>query len=669
MLPAGPQEAGLLSPFPAEAWEQQVTDYDPSQIGIVDPELAATVTAQDIVDQVLERREESRRSREGQGLPYDWNRWEDLYYFRWRDPQKESWQSDLCVPEVYNRIRQTLALLRSSLSGPKRFFALLKERKIGEDDAVLRFIADWLELTLESSNYHQASFAVLEEALLLGSGCLKITLEDEIRSRPRVVQRPLYPDPQMAFMMQLQGMQTVAPEINAAPERRRKIMCRKVPLRRAYPDPWAGSSKEFGYFVEDSYAPEETLKERLAAGVYDSLEDLGEPERMREDGTGNPWESRDYQDSTRRRHLITEYTGNIYTRDGKIVAKNWIVTIGNDRALLRLRNNPVWSGRTRYVWCTPVPCEGRVWGRSTVEASAEFQEEMSDLINLMLDDARYSIIPTFAVNVNKAEEPFDATNIHPGKVWRGYSSDFLQKVPFASQLNNIWPLMQQLERLGDKSSPVTEWASGMPTARGRASATEATQKTNAAMGFIGDLAGELEMDYVEPALSTIFEYILQFGDDSGDPRLAELMQEWGGPPALQDDLYRYELLGKTPFKIQVKGISMLAQREQLVPRVMQTIGLMQQLMFPPWDIAPAVYLIIAAQGFSPEQFGLPPSAEDYAAYLQMQMQQQQLGGAAGVGGGVPMGAAPEPPPTGSGAPPSPDATMDQVQAQSAPMPG
>lgn len=654
-------EASLATPFPAEGWESHLRDIDPASVGIVRPDLLAEVSVRDVVDQVLERREESRRAREP--LEWDWRYFEDMYHFRWRDDSKESWQSDINVPEVYNRVRQTLSMLRSALVEPVRFFTLIKKRQIWSDDAILRFRADWLDLSLEQSRYIEAAFATLEEALLLGTSWLKITLEDEIRQGPRVETKPLYP-PEMAMQLAAMGMQTSAPQIVASPERRRKIMCRHVFARDAYPDPTAGSSGDPQWFYEEAYVARHIVEERKAAGVYDSLEDLGEPERKKEDSLGLPWQRRDFRETVLKQDLIGDYTGNIYTRKGDLVAKNVIATIGNNRALLRIRYNPVFSGKSRYVRCTPIPCEGRVWGRSIVEAAAEFQEEMSDLINLMLDDARYSIIPMFSLNVNKLEEPYDTGSASPGKMWRTYGPDAVTKMQLPSQINNVWPLLQQLERLGDKSSPVTEWSSGTPTARGRASATEATQKSSAAMSFIDDLAGEIERTFIEPGLELVDDYNMQFGDDMSDPRLEELMQEWGGPEAMRDEVYRYSTLS-APFKIQVRGISMLAQREQLVPRIMQTITLMQQLGFMPWDMVGPVYTIIAAQGFSPDQFGLPPSPEDYRMVMQ---QQAAMGGPMGGGGGVQTGGAPEPSTAPTG-PPSPDSTMKMVQANSPPLPG
>ena len=76
MTPYGPSalapEASFLTPFPSEQWEQYVQDVDPRQLGIVDLEAAQQLTARDIIDQVIQRRDESKRARDAYGLDDDW---------------------------------------------------------------------------------------------------------------------------------------------------------------------------------------------------------------------------------------------------------------------------------------------------------------------------------------------------------------------------------------------------------------------------------------------------------------------------------------------------------------------------------------------------------------------------------------------------------------------
>lgn len=499
-----------------------VDDFDPKHIGIVDLEGAMALSQKDIVTQILERREESRRAM-ASSMEWDWDYYEDMYYFTWRDPGKQSWQSDINVPEVFDRVRRALSELQGALVEPERFFEIESIGK-NSDDELLRFIRDWLAFAAQESNLIPSMLKMWEESLLLGSGCMKISLEDCIDRRPRMTQRQLYQDPQMAFMAQLQGMATTEDVIEASPRTRRKLTARHVPLRRTFADPACGNWEERGFFYEEGEVPEEDVRDRVESGMYDSMEDLGSPQKMRDDHYGARHRGMsDNRITNRRRHLVGEYTGNIYGKDGQIVARNWIASVGNDKALLRLRPNPTWSGSSRYIWSTPIPYEGRVWGRSMVEVAAEYQEEMSSIVNLMLDDIRYSIIPTFAVDTTKTTGPVDITSLEPGRMWTGRSSDFLTKINFTSQATNVFPVLQQLERYGDKASPVSEWGSGVPTARGRASASEANIKSQNSSAFMHNMAMRIEEQDVEPALNLLYEYIMQFWDDTHDPALSDLM--------------------------------------------------------------------------------------------------------------------------------------------------
>lgn len=671
-------DASLSSPFPSASWEQYVQDYDPAQIGIVDPEAAASFTNQDLISCVLERREESRRARAI--LEQDWDRYEAKYYL-WDEPSdKEDWQPDLIVPEVLTKIRTARSLLQGALGDPERFFTVVKLQSL-TDDHQIRFIRDWIHYTQRNAHLLDGLLDVWEEALLFGAGVLKITIEDEIKTTPRVEMRPIYPpEIQQAILMQAQmtGMPPpplMEPVVLARPEPRQRVSVRKVPLRHAYPDPAAPSGDFYQgkFFVEDMLVFEEDLHERLAAGVYDSLEDIGEPARMKESGVSETIRKSLTGDqlTSRRQHLVTEYTGNIYAADGRCVAKNWIVTVVNERAVVRARPNPMWSGKTRYVWSTPIPFPGRVWGRPLVEADVDIQDALSSLLNLMLMDVSYSVLGAFAVDENAVDPIEDLESIEPGRVYRG-RGDFIQKLNFPSNVNAAWPMMQFLQGIGDKSTAINEFVQGTPTSRGRPSATEVASKTQAGTAYMHNLARRLEENDVERSLELVYEYLLQFGGDTSEPALKDLIEAWGGPQALMDERSRLAILS-APHKIQVRGISMLLSREQTIARLKELLGVFAQLGIPPKNQLQIAYIFMSALGFSPEQLGFQPTWEEEQALQQWMMMQQMAGGGGGVGGGVGSlpGTAPESSLPGGAPPSSPDNRMLQMeqQAQASPMGG
>src|SRR5690606_3894593 len=157
--------------------------------------------------------------------------------------------------------------------------------------------------------------------------------------------------------------------------------------------------------------------------------------------------------------------------DGKIVAKNWRVTVVNERAIVRMFPNPLWWGETGYVWHTPIPYDGRIWGIPAIQTTAELQEHLSEILNLSIDDVKYTILGVWTLDeMNCEEPPEDMMNMEPGRVYRG-RGNFLNKPSFTTQANAAMPIFNQLKMIGAKSSRINEMVDGTPSSRGRPSAS------------------------------------------------------------------------------------------------------------------------------------------------------------------------------------------------------
>lgn len=613
-------EASIETPFPRAKWAEMVENGDPDKLGICHPERAKGMVEKDLVDLVSRARDESARHRKK--YENQWRSIEDCYYLHRRASDKKDWQSEILIPEVYNKIRVALSVLQGALGSATRMFDLVGVREI-VDDEQLRFISRWLEYTCRKSKLLDSILGVWEEAFLLGSGCLRISLEEGLEYRPAIVDVPLYQDPIEMQQAQMFGMPTSRPSIQALPAHSMEYRIERVPLWSLYPDPFSHNFYRGNYVVEELEVDESILEERVRIGIYDSIDDIGEPTHLPAESIGNSeYEKLNNTGGVRRRHLIQEYTGNIYDKTGHMVAKNWIITVANHRSVLRAGPNPLWSGRSRYVWSTPIPNEGSVWGRSLVEADASVQGEMEALLNLMLDDIKYAVLGAFQIDESLSDEPTDITSIEPGRTYRG-RGEFIRKLSFQTGVPQAWPVLNFLQQIGDKSTQISEFVDGSPSSRGRPSAAEVNSKTQAGQAYLSNLSKRLEENDVERAISLIYELMLQFGGDETDPELSALLENWRGPESFADPIERFRLLD-APFKIQVRGISSLMRREETVNRLMQLLQLSQQIGAPPPNQLEVLYVIISSLGFTPEQLGYPPtSAALQQQQLQMQMQQQQ----------------------------------------------
>ena len=663
-LPDDPRTGTLLNPFPEVPWAEQMEGGGSTDNGIIYPERAANVTNEEIVKQLADCKRESEQAR--RDLEPRWRWYEDLYYQRTNNPNKEDWQAQIAIPELWHRIRVAVSMLQGVLLDAPEWFTLEKVNHLG-DDQVIRFIKKWLDYTQEDAKLIPALLECWEEAFLLGTGCLAVDWEEKVESRPHIEQVPLYRTMQEAVMAQMQGLPTTRTQVVQTPAYRGHLRVRRVPLWRIFPDPYATKFEDCKYVIEEMEVDEEDLEAGVKAGIYDSIEDIGAPVRM---GADSPWaDNRDALKGTasrRRRHLLQEYTGNIYDDEGRCVAKNFCVTVVNERKIIRIGPNPLWSGRSRYVWSTPIPHKDRIWGVPLTESDATVQEEMTTLLNLMLDDVKYAVLGAFQVDESASDEPTDIEGIEPGKIYRG-RGEFIRKMMFNTNINQAWPVMNYLQGLGDKSTQINEFVDGSPSSRGRPSATEVQGKTQAGTAYVHNMARRLEMEDIETALGLIFENLVQFGGDDSDPALQDLIAAWGGPQLLTDEIARFQILDQ-PFKIKARGLSMLMNREGLLNRLMQMLQVTQQLGVMPQNMSRILYLAFSAMGFDPAQLGFPPDEESYQhQQMMMQMQAAQERGAVPPGSGGARNTAPQNAGPTQGQPPSPAEMMGQPQPPGAPV--
>lgn len=623
---------------------------DPGELGIVDPIAVSTISTEEVVQQILERRNESEKARKH--LEIKWRYFEDLYHLRSRNQEKEEWQANTVVPVLFNKVKTARSLYESALMAMPDYFSL-----VGEGDhyqnQVARELKKWIKISAEIANFKPEFLNAVEEATLLCNSAVKITLEPFMSYRPRIQMQPLYSPDQMQ-QAQMMGRQTTRPKVIAGPEKRWKICAEYVPLWHLYPDPYSKSFYD-SWVVEEYEVDHEKIQELIATGLYHPMPDLGDGVRLQRSEFLSRWqryELTETRTSTRKRHLITKYTGNLHDRDGNLICKNWVVDLVDEKIVARAGPNPRWLGENGYAWINPMPFPGRVWGRSQCESAAEMQEEQTYLFNLTLDDAKYSVMSAFLLDDTKALEPGDWESIEPGKIYRGMD-DFIKKLDFKSQLQHIWPVLGFMDQQVAKTTFVSESIDGQPTSRGRPSAFEIDNKTQASLQHFQNLARGLEDGPMTHCLEMIRNLLLQFGDESGDPRVSSIINNMGGPQALKDQPSRLMLLS-VPHKIEVRGLTTMQSRQQLINSYMQAFQIGQGLGVHPLDMVKPWYNMIALLGLTPEQMGLPVEPEQYNTMLQRMQQQAAMQ--------QPNGPAPGPKaPGGQAQPPSPASVQTQAE--------
>lgn len=90
----------------------------------------------------------------------------------------------------------------------------------------------------------------------------------------------------------------------------------------------------------------------------------------------------------RKRVVIDECWGNLLDNDGRIIKKNMLTAVANDKYLIRPpEDNPFWHGKSPFVSRPLVRVPFSVWHKAVFDHAASLNIALNEIFNLMLDGA------------------------------------------------------------------------------------------------------------------------------------------------------------------------------------------------------------------------------------------------------------------------------------------
>lgn len=670
----GPDDfaASIANPYPEPDWLKQVQGGGTGMMvpGIVDYDAANSLSEALIVEQIKKNITASKEARSHR--IDEWRFFSDLYQNRQVTTNKAAWQADVFIPEVWNAVEGMKGMVQAALLDSAKWFTLEEYPDWNEDFSKVPFIEKVVAYALDKADFVSEYLKAFEESLICGSGCLRLSWRTWIERGPRIVDVPVFTDMQQMLMAQQMGMPTTRGTVMVQPRLRSCLEAKQVPLLACFPDPYA---VKFGqrfmrFFAERMTEDDDQVKEGVRSGRYDSSKDIGEPVAfdLETELRGDETDLADTgSKAQRKRHLIDVYHGNLYAQDGRLACENWRVVVANERKILAVSPNPLYRGTFPYVWVSPLPRRGTLWGRSLVEAAASMQVEVNKLFNLMIDSNFFAVLPAGMVDEDKLDEPIDVDSITPGQLYRG-KPDAITPFKLSSAPNDAWPMIQAIEQKIQLATMYNEFQMGAPTAKGRPTAYEVQTKSSAGQQQVNVLAKRIERSDLVPAVQIAYEHCLQYLSDTTDPELQAILREWGGSPNLADPIERYRLLDAN-FRVRAGGVSQLLSRNDTMNAQMQMLQLGAQLGIPPQPQVKLYYSIMRTLGLDPRSFGEPASPEEMMAFIQQMMAQQQAAASGGGQGGDSLNSAPPPPslPTSPPQPNSPEELATQVRTMGPPM--
>lgn len=183
----------------------------------------------------------------------------------------------------------------------------------------------------------------------------------------------------------------------------------------------------------DIFAPENYYPDPTGRGLYEILEhhrdlhevieaaedgiyDIEVVRKIEEDFRKEEQEARDRralsgQDeagtpSYRKQVVIHEYWGTLLDNSGRVVMKNALVAIANDRYIIRApEENPFWHQESPIVVAPIIRVPFTVWHKALFDDAAPLNTALNEVVNLIIDGGMASVWGIKQLQMDKLEDP------------------------------------------------------------------------------------------------------------------------------------------------------------------------------------------------------------------------------------------------------------------------
>lgn len=527
----------------------------------------ASLSEQDIIDQIIAARRESYESRRIKDAwsRKAWNSYNNIHDYS----QKEDWQTQIALPKFAMAVDQATQFMRQGISRSARLFGIEVLNDDPVDKLLAAFFAAVINEEIRQMRLKETFVGGLKVTLITNQHISKVGFDVE----PRDEIAPFF---EMSPVPIIEG----GVEIGAHDEpkfREQKVtnfiahptVVLVDPLRY-YPDP-----RNLGlYEVQDVWLDYSEVERKFKGFTpqavldaistedhkYDSTTDSELDERNRQEimQTENAW-----------RHMtkVTEYWGAFFERGtGKMLSRRSRAVIANDKwVLMRPDQYPYWDGESPYVRTQGISVPFSVWGKLLYQHVDTLAFNLNEIMSLMMDKAKLSALGETAVDVTLIDDMEDiASGLFPGKVWKTRGPKGVEEVRRSGIGADHFQLTGQLGFELQSAHAVTEFLQGQPTSRGRATATEVQEKLSQSAEFFNGIMAE-ENEGMERVFEKVYNRIMQFKDDWSDPAIMKIAARFGMQDLMGklNPVERYKLM-KRPFRFHAAGLNAAIRRSEIL---------------------------------------------------------------------------------------------------------
>lgn len=286
--------------------------------------------------------------------------------------------------------------------------------------------------------------------------------------------------------------------------------------------------------------------------------------------------------SFRKTVTLMEFWGDLWARDGSLVMKNahWVTAQGNQYLLKKPEANRFWHQMPPIIYGSLFRKPFSVYHKAIAEDLIGLQKLLTELINLVVDGVMYSVVKGYEIDLSQVLDPEDIRRgIYPGTTIkkRGFmNQQAVREIVTGGVPNQALLMLQFLDREFQAGSGVTEFVAGLPTRRGRQTASEILTKTQESYKLLEHLARGLEQQHISNLIKQLHINAMQFGATSPSPAMQRYMPtdtwtKWINMTPRERLKHLW-----AEFEYEVTGISGFIGRSQELEKLQALIGMIMQ---------------------------------------------------------------------------------------------
>jgi hypothetical protein len=336
----------------------------------------------------------------------------------------------------------------------------------------------------------------------------------------------------------------------------------------------------------------------------------------------------------RKRVVLDEFWGTILDDDGRVLERNVLATLANDRYLIRVpEENPYWHGQSCFVACPLRRLPASVWHTALMDDAVALNLALNELHNLILDGGISAVWGINQLRRDWLERPDQVQDTIP----YGTTLDIKAEVPPGGKVleqvasgrvpQEALAVYQLLDREFQVAALTNDLKLGqLPPASTKVGAIVEAQSGQASL--IDGIVRDVEDRGIEPTLRKAWLCVLQYLPDLPAAEAVAVLGEQAAtilgqltPPQ------RYALLGQG-FQLRVNGLSAVLARArdfQKLLVLMQSVSgnpLLLQAFTNRYSADKIISRLFKSLNIDPES--IESSAEERQA-MSLMLQQAQPG--------------------------------------------